>query len=130
MSAFLTPLKVELLLDAEGNELRSRDGKQLWRLTAPFIYRSDVAGQDIEAPEGFITDFASIPRIVGWVFGDIGHRPSLPHDFEYSKKGKLPRELADKVLREACILSEIPGWKVALIYAGVRAGGWACFRKD
>ena len=131
MSAFLTPLCVELLLGEDGRELRSRGGKQLWRVSGHnFEYWSTVADKKIVAEVGFVTDFASIPRLLGWAFGDIAHRPSLPHDLEYSGKGTLTREMADKVLYEACILSGVPKWKANLIYAGVRVGGWASFRKD
>lgn len=131
MSAFSYPLCVELVLDPDGVEVKSRMGRQLWRVCiAPFEFQSDVAGEVISVPVGFITDFASIPSIVSWIFGDIGHRASLPHDLEYSKKGRLTRELADKVLYEACVFSGIPEWKSKLIYAGVRLGGWASFRKD
>lgn len=129
MSAFLTSLCVELMLDENGKELRSRDGKQLWRVVDhDFVYMSDVAGKKIVAEVGFVTDFASIPRMLGWLFGDVGHRPSLPHDLEYSGKGTLTREMADKVLLEACLLSGIPAWKAKLIYAGVRVGGTWSFR--
>lgn len=129
MSAFVTPLAVELMVDEDGYEMRSRGGKQLWRIIEhPFVYRSDVAATTIVAEVGFVTDFASIPRIVGWMFGDIAHRASLPHDYEYSNKGTLTREMADEVLFEACLLSGIPKWKARLIYAGVRAGGMFSFR--
>lgn len=129
MSAFCTTLCVEALADAYGRDLRNRDGRQLWRVfDHPFVYWSDVAQRFIVVPVGFITDFASIPQSLLSVFGDIAHRASLPHDFEYSGKGTLTRELADKVLLEACLLSGTPEWKSKAIYAGVRIGGAGRFR--
>ena len=130
MSAFLTPLRVELLTDEKGLDLKTRNGKQLWRVVDhPFVYQSDVAGETIVIPAGFVTDFASIPSALSSIFGDIGQRASLPHDFEYSKKGSLDRATADAVLREACIVSGVSAIKANAIYAGVRAFGWMFFRK-
>lgn len=131
MSAFLTTLAVELMIDDDGKEMRTRDGRQLWRvIDHQFAYRSDVADTIIVIPVGFVTDFASIPAAMQWLFGDVAHRASLPHDFEYSGKGTLTREVADKVLLEACLLSGIPAWKANLIYGGVRLGGSGRFRND
>lgn len=131
MSSFLTTLCVQPLVDEDGHDLCNRDGRQLWQvIDHPFAYRSDVAGTTIVIPVGFVTDFASIPRALSWIFGDVAHRASLPHDFEYSKKGSLTQEIADKVLLEACLLSGIPAWKAKLIYAGVRVGGWLAFRRE
>lgn len=129
MSAFLTSLAVELMVDASGAEMRTRNGRQLWRvIDHPFAYRSDVADTVIVIPVGFVTDFASIPLSLQWLFGDVAHRASLPHDFEYSGKGSLSREIADKVLREACLVSGISELKAALIYAVVRVFGGSRFR--
>jgi Protein of unknown function (DUF1353) len=83
----------------------------------------------VVVPVGFVTDFASIPQIFSSVFGDIGHRASLPHDYEYSNKGTLTRGQADSILREACLVSGVSAWKANAIYAGVRAFGWMFFRK-
>lgn len=130
MSAFLTPLSVELLTDEQGFDLKTRNGKQLWRVVDhPFMYQSDVAEKTLTIPVGFVTDFASIPVALSSVFGDIGQRASLPHDFEYSKKGSLPRDVADAVLKEACLVSGVSSIKANAIYAGVRAFGWMFFRK-
>ena len=129
MSAFRSTLCVVALEDAYGRDLRNRDGRQLWIVFHhPFVYWSEVAKKLIVVPVGFITDFASIPQYLLSVFGDVAHRASLPHDFEYSGKGTLTREMADKVLLEACLLSGIPAWKANLIYGGVRVGGAGRFR--
>jgi hypothetical protein len=121
MSKFLTPLQMELMVDENGIPLRTRDGNQLYRLLANFVYRSDVAGL-ITVPAGFVTDLASIPQAMLWLFGEIAQEPSIPHDFAYSTH-IVSREIADKMLYEACILTGEPKWKAKLIYAGVRVGG-------
>lgn len=121
MSAFQTPLDMRLMLDARGMPLLNRDGRQLYQLLAVFVYQSDIAGL-IAVPAGFVTDLASIPQFALSVFGDIAQEPGVPHDFAYST-GCIPRDLADDMLYEACILTGVPAWKARLIYAGVRVGG-------
>jgi hypothetical protein len=78
----------------------------------------------------FVTDLASIPQAFLSLFGETAQRASVPHDFEYSNLGTLTRGVADKMLKEACILSGVPKWKAYAIYAGVRIGGAGHFRKD
>ena len=92
--------------------------KQLYEITQDFTYVSDKLGRSVTVPgrsapgkaDGFVTDFASIPR-EAWSIIDpedpIIAWPSVIHDYLYSMKGTLPdgftydREAADGVLREA-----------------------------
>lgn len=138
MSEFLTKLDMELMVDPNGMPLLTREGRQLYRLTAPFRYQSDVVAQYrksagiaepdplvpglMETEAGFVTDLASIPRAVMWLFGETAQEPSIPHDKAYSTRC-IPRATADAMLLEACVLTQIPKWKAELIYAGVRIGG-------
>jgi hypothetical protein len=121
MSRFLTPLETELMTDANGMPLRTRAGRQLFRLLARFAYQSDVAGL-IVAEAGFVTDLCSQPQFTMSLLGECAQQPSVPHDLAYSQR-KMPRALADRMLFEACILTGVPRWKAMLIYAGVRIGG-------
>lgn len=112
MSKFLTPLVAE------------KDGK-VWTVMQPLIYMSDVASKVFVVPEGFVTDFASVPRIplAFLLTGDSAHQAATLHDRLYST-GELPREMADAVFKEAAIVSGEPSWKATLMWMGVRAGGW------
>lgn len=121
MSRFLSPLDMELMRDADGRALRTRAGRPLYRLLAPFSYQSDVAGL-IEIEAGFITDLFSQPIVSMLLLGDIGQEESVPHDFAYSKR-TMSRALADHMLYEACVLNGLPRWKAALVWLGVRIGG-------
>ncbi|GJH22435.1 DUF1353 domain-containing protein [Caballeronia novacaledonica] len=118
MSAFLTSLEVELISDA------TNSGRGTWRLTAPLIYRSDVADQTFVVPAGFETDFASVPRVAlaFMLCGDTAHAASAVHDWIYTFH-PVTRDVADAVLREAAIVSGVPAWRAALLWAGVRVGG-------
>jgi hypothetical protein len=115
MSAFLTDLQVE-------NASSMDDGK--WRLTAPLIYQSDVAGRTFVVPAGFVTDYASVPRapLVYWLCGDTSTMASVVHDAIYTYHW-VPRNIADKVLKEASILTGVPKWRAWAMYIGVRIGG-------
>lgn len=115
MAAFLSELQVE--------PADERDDGQ-WRLTAPLVYRSDVAGCTFTVPAGFVTDFASVPRIpiVYDLCGDTSTKAAVVHDFLYTTH-PCDRATADAVLREASALTGVPAWRRWLIWAGVRLGG-------
>lgn len=123
MSKFLTPLDVTLLNDSE------HDGRGTWRVDSPLIYSSDVAMRSIRVPPGFVTDFASVPRIPVAFFltADCAHEAAVVHDYLYTY-GTLSRAMADSVLLEAMAVSGIPAWRRRLIYWGVRLGGASHFK--
>lgn len=56
----------------------------LWILAAPLIYQSKKHGL-VTVPAGFVTDFASVPRlpIIHSAWGDRAHRESVLHDYLY-----------------------------------------------
>jgi hypothetical protein len=112
MSRFITPLRAE------------KSG-EYWTILQPLVYESDVAQQVFAVPEGFVTDFASVPRLplAFLLTGDSAHEAAVIHDFLYSTN-KVPRSLADRVFEEAAQVSGEPGWKAWLMWAGVRLGGW------
>ena len=122
MSEFLTKLEVTLVDDT------SNDGRGTWRVDKPFAYQSDVAHKLIIVPVGFLTDFASVPRlpVVFLLTGDSSHYAAVIHDYLYSTQ-LFPRKLCDQVLLEACSITGIPAWRRTLIYWGVRFGGGSHF---
>lgn len=115
MSAFLTELQVE---NATGLD----DGK--WRLIAPLVYQSDVAGMTFTVPAGFISDYASVPRapLVYWLCGDTSTMASVVHDAIYTYHW-VDRATADAVLKEASAVTGVPAWRRWIMWAGVRIGG-------
>lgn len=123
-SRYASPLFLELLTDAEGFPLSNKFGNQLWRLADVFAYTSAKAEMHIVVPKGFVTDFASVPRVpfIYDSLGNIAHMPAVLHDYLYST-AKVSRKLADEVLLEAMEVSGISWVKRRLIYAGVRLGG-------
>lgn len=117
MSAFITRLQVQ---PATGKD----DGQ--WQLVADLVYQSDVAKQTFTVPKGFVTNFASVPRIpiVYELAGDTSSEAATVHDFLYSTH-PVSRAVADAVLREASAVTDVPGWRRQLMWAGVRVFGWS-----
>jgi uncharacterized caspase-like protein len=117
MAKFLTTLRVERTDDV------SADGRGTWRLLTLFAYKSDVADTVFVVPAGFVTDFASVPRIpVAFLLtGDCAQEAAVIHDWLYTSH-EVGRPMADAVFREAVSLGN-PGWRAWLMWAGVRAGG-------
>jgi hypothetical protein len=101
-----------------------------WRLHLPFsftVYAASGASELFTVPEGFITDLASVPRFPGMfmLFGGKARKSAVVHDYLYST-GERPREFADAVFY-AAMRHEEPAWRRALMWLGVRLGGWVFY---
>lgn len=96
-----------------------------WKLFYNLSYRCDLLKTTITVPAGFVTDFASIPRIplAYWLLGGTANEAAVIHDFLYRKQFTT-RKQADQVLLEAMVATDIIPWRRAMIYFGVRIGGW------
>jgi hypothetical protein len=98
-----------------------------WRLYLPFsftVYYDSGASELFTVPEGFITDLASVPRFPGMflLFGGKARKSAVPHDYLY-RTGERSREFADAVFY-AAMRHEEPAWRRAIMWLGVRLGGW------
>ncbi len=119
-AAFLTPLRVELV------DQMAAGGRGRWQLLEPLVYLSKYIGLTITVPAGYITDFASVPRapILFLAWGDTGHKASVIHDYLYSTKPAIMNRLnADRVFREALLVSGVSEDDAEAMYFGVRFGG-------
>ena len=125
MSKFTKPLIVSPL----------PDGK-MWKLIEPFSYyvgkKCDALyGITIEVPAGFLTDFASIPRIFWSILGHPMGRyaaAAVLHDFTYHT-GIFPRKQCDKIFRQSMQVLKVPFWKCQIIYSAVRSFGWTAYNR-
>lgn len=143
MTAILDPLDMRLVTDPHGMPLLTRSGRQIFNVLSRFSIQSDevatwrraqgIPELDpehpglIETPAGTWTDLCSLPQEVLSLFGEIAQEPSVPHDQVYTDHS-VPRDVADRMLRELCLFTGVPAWKADLIYEGVRIGGgshWA-----
>jgi hypothetical protein len=108
-------------------------GKTFVQLLAPLTYRyGDAPGATLTAPSGFISDGASIPRLL-WVWP--GHplegeflRASVLHDWMY-RTGEASRAQADRLFFEALQADGVSPVRARVMYAGVRVGGWLAWRR-
>lgn len=113
-------------------EVRARKSEvQLYRLLTDFTVVVPEVGR-ITVPAGFVTDFASIPRLVwAWLSPEdpVVLFPSIVHDYLYSIKGEIEgspaisRERADQVLRDAMIACGARSSQAWVVYHAVRVGG-------
>lgn len=97
---------------------------RLWRLEAPLVYQAD-SGEVIVVPEGFITDLASIPKIVRNIIDVNGsHRAAaIIHDYLFVVQDRSLAE-TNAIFKEA-MLACGTGWLTRnAMYLAVCAGGW------
>lgn len=85
MSSFTTPIRAELL-----------DDGVRWRLLERFVYHVGVegSGEIIAVPAGYVTDFASIPKVCWSIIGSpMGKysKAAVVHDYLYDQGGLIPR---------------------------------------
>jgi hypothetical protein len=100
----------------------------MYFLTSPISWHPD-SGQDgylapIEVPAGFVTDFASIPRLFWSIFrpdGDYAHAAVI-HDYLYWTRSR-PRDVADEILKRDMQDLHVDRSSIAEIYTAVRAFG-------
>ena len=112
-SGFLTSLITEDI----GNDLN--------RLVQPLRFNSAKYGI-LETPEGFVTNFMSVPRFPAFVFAWLGGRYKAAgaiHDYLYQFK-ILSRAASDHVLREAMGALGASGIEIYSCWAAVRLAGW------
>lgn len=121
MSKFTTELCIEITDNG------------LWRLTRPLVYESDLIGK-VTAPEGFLTDLASVPRvpIIFALWGDRAHREAVIHDylFKIGSEPEVSWSTANNVFLEAMKCRGV-GWHIRYpMYWGVVMGSyWSWKRK-
>lgn len=111
MSSYTSPLALSFL------------GKGKFKLERDFSFYMGPKETDevYTAPKGFITDFASIPRIF-WSFLppiDEYGRAAVIHDY-LLESGTTTRKKADKVFLKAMKVDNVSFWKRYLLYFGVR----------
>jgi len=131
--------KLVLVLLDDKDHPATREGRSLWGLQRELAYQT-VAGDTITVPKGFVTDLASIPRLVSGVLPPDGPwtEAAVVHDCLYFTRGGLQlwygrrcisraqpysRAEADDILREAMADIGVGLVQRNIIWTGVRVGG-------
>jgi len=101
-------------------------GNGLWMLEEPFVYHvgSENSNDVITVERGFVTDFASVPRIF-WAFYPPHGSYALAavvHDYLCVTRTRSSVEAA-RIFREAMEVLGVPWARRQLLYAAVRAFG-------
>jgi Protein of unknown function (DUF1353) len=118
MGTFTTPLIVEYL-----------DGRN-WRLMQEFDFASEVLERIVRVPAGFVTDFASIPRVFWSLLPPTGKygKAAVIHDDAYQFPGMvapaITRIQADRLFREGMNALRVAPFTKWTLFVGVRAFGW------
>lgn len=104
-----------------------------WVLDEPLAYHGLVS---VRVPAQFVTDFASIPRLLRWWLEPADARwcaAALVHDRAYETR-QVSRATADALLFEAMGAEQptdaepAPMWLRWLFWAAVRFGGWWAYK--
>ncbi len=119
MSSFTDPLVVE-----------KKNNK--WRVARELVYYVGEEGSDdkIVVPKGFVTDFASVPRLF-WAFipPDGSYTAAaVVHDYLYHTQERSRKE-SDLIFLEAMEVLGVVWWKRKVMYRSVRMFGWIPWKK-
>ncbi|WP_229996560.1 DUF1353 domain-containing protein, partial [Escherichia coli] len=100
-------------------------GDYRWRLVEPFeFWQTERPDDVIYVPEGYVTDLASVPRILWSVFPPHGRyaKAAIIHDWLYDNALRTKAE-ADRIFLDAMKVLGVPRWRRVLMYAAVRLFG-------
>ena len=84
-------------------QARERDDRTTVVVIQPFGYINERTGRTIWVPAGYVTDFASIPRVGRWLIPPFGRHAiaAVVHDWLYSIGEPGRRGEADDIFRDA-----------------------------
>lgn len=107
-------------------------GPQRWRINSDLV--CDTPFGRVVVPRGFVTDGASVPRPVWFLYPPIDgdyDAAAVLHDWAYRNAELLGlnRGQADQLLKEGMVATGTAGRKRAAIYSAVRLGGWLPWRR-
>jgi hypothetical protein len=122
-NTFLTPLVVEVM----------PSGKR-FKLHYEFTYLWKREYIEIHVAAGFVTDFASVPRIFRIIIPKLGkwNKPAVLHDAIYQNAiagHQFTRKEGDIVFRDGMRDLGVSPWRIFVMYWGLRMFGWTAWRK-
>lgn len=96
-----------------------------WRLLGPVCYAGET--DRFLIPEGYVTDWATIPRVAVWLFPRFGNhaKSAILHDYlltDAMPAGRVTSNDADGLFRRSMRELGIPPVKRWLMWTGVRWG--------
>lgn len=117
---FLRPLQYEDLSNEPG-KCFGRPKLKLLRSLSYFVDGCGLANVAVHVPKDFVTDLASVPRILWLFISPWGktNRSAVTHDYLCQQPG-FPRFLADAIFRTAMKDDKVPVWQRVVMYYSVR----------
>jgi hypothetical protein len=102
-----------------------------WFLQSPLIYE-DSASNTVTVPVNFVTDFASIPRILWSLLPkwDGYGLPSVVHDYLYWERKGRTRRNVDQLMLSAMKDQHVEAFRRCLIYTALRLFGGCAWSKN
>jgi hypothetical protein len=102
-----------------------RASDQLWEVVEPLVYRG--RRDTFVVPAGFLTDFATVPRVVVWLIPRFGRYTlaAVLHDWlitEGIARGEVSSRDADGLFRRMLRELGVPPVRHWLMWTGVRWG--------
>ncbi len=138
MSDFINtvkPSKAEIKKDAEPQRVHLFDLLHVVvllddkdRLTKPYKVRLDL--DEFEIPEGFETDYSSVPRlpVVYLWLGGRGKRAAVVHDYIY-RQGRYPQSVCDDYFYLLLRYTGVDRLSAWAFLRGLRIGGFKAYEK-
>lgn len=104
---------------------------EFWVLGNDLVFTVRDTGQKIIVPRGFVTDFASVPRIFWTFFPKHGEytRAAIVHDYLYWQQ-QCSREQADELFDIVMEDSDVDSTSRFTIYAAVRVWGDSSWQEN
>ena len=90
------------------------------------------SGVLVHVPELFMTDLASIPRLLTWLIPRYGRhsQAAVLHDWLYRNAGHgYNRRESDRMFYNAMVAMKVRKSRAFVMWAAVRGFGWATWRK-
>jgi len=107
-------------------------GNGFWELQVGFEYHVGEYPSDeiITVPKGFITDFASVPKIFWPIINPVGEhgKAAVIHDYCYAT-ACYNKSRSDKIFLEGMEVLEVEKWKRETMYHVVVWFGWFAWYK-
>jgi len=92
-------------------------------LMQDLVFTTECGRVRVRVPMGFVTDWASVPRVLWPIFPPRGpwNRAAIVHDFLCVEGDRF---LADAIFRVAMRETNVPRWRKLLMYYAVRFYSW------
>ncbi len=116
----------------------NRENRRVAALAATFGFVANLSRRRkiaVAVPQGYVTDFASIPGFAQWMISPFGKHSeaAVVHDWLYTlgdKKDRKGRRLADLTFKRALKIVGVGWFRRNIMYLAVRIGGGSGYGLD